>query len=381
MVEHKELAVRHNEEKIGLLSITRDTQVENGRLIQLLSINDENQEPLNANDTAFPLQGSADEVLRLMDKHWKQLKHEIEDIDDQAAYYFMAKTGRERDNSWHDFEKLYMQTLSDRFLEQESLEDAVDAGKLDEKAYPLTVITQRMNALRDVATYGTIKLDRFEKNIEDLCDLIYEQNDKVDNVIDGEETGGLQLATGGEGSDWSKIDDNEDKSDAEGIDDKEAGADRDDEDEEEREPWKASLDEVSLPWENEDYDPDDERDEHVQNLMDDFTNAVVDFTNSANQLWMNATTRIIDGVPPAQDDALITDMKQQLAKSLDVYEEFKSHAQELAVSAYELKPVFEALEDPDKGFEARMQKMISMASRPAALSETIRKSLPKSHER
>ena len=114
MVEHKELAVRHNEEKIGLLSITRDTQVENGRVIQLLSINDENHEPLNANDTEFPLQGSADEVLRLMDKHWKQLKHEIEDIDDQAAYYFMAKTGRERDNSWHDFEKLYMQTLCKR---------------------------------------------------------------------------------------------------------------------------------------------------------------------------------------------------------------------------------------------------------------------------
>jgi hypothetical protein len=238
-----------------------------------------------------------------------------------------------------------------------------------------------MDAMRTTAKKMKIPLDNFENQIRSLNARAYGAVALYDKIMLGDDKDELQLTAADNEYDdeeaWRGKTDDDDTPSPEEQECEECVAD-------ESEAWKESLEtdeSEKEPWQDEDFDPDDERDEKIDDLLEDYVNYVVDFSHVANRLWMDAVVQIKNGQPVTLNSNQIDGLKEIMRDTRKAYETFKEAAENTAAGQYELKPVFEHLEDEKYGTLARMQKLISMASRPKQLEETIKKALTKELER
>jgi hypothetical protein len=377
------MTLRDNEKVAGKLSLERQVYVmKDGLLEQNLSLN-ERDIPFDSREWQFTAKGSHDTLLAGLDKHWKRLKHEFDTLAEEAAFYHHAKTNSpiEGDESRREFVVQTAATLSDHMLRQEIPDEELEQAKISEKHYPVITISQRMDAMRTTAKKMKIPLDNFENQIRSLNARAYGAVALYDKIMLGDDKDELQLTAADNEYDdeeaWRGKTDDDDTPSPEEQECEECVAD-------ESEAWKESLEtdeSEKEPWQDEDFDPDDERDEKIDDLLEDYVNYVVDFSHVANRLWMDAVVQIKNGQPVTLNSNQIDGLKEIMRDTRKAYETFKEAAENTAAGQYELKPVFEHLEDEKYGTLARMQKLISMASRPKQLEETIKKALTKELER
>jgi hypothetical protein len=382
------IVLRENEKVAGNVSLERYVYVmKDGLLEQNLSIN-ERDIPVDAREWHFEVKGSHDTLLSSLDQHWRRLRREFNTLAEEAAYYHHAKTNSplEGDERRREFVISTATKLSSHLLAQTIPDEELTSGEIAESNYPVTTISQRMGAMRATARSMKIPLDSFEKHISSLNKYAHEAVALYEKAMLGNDDGsdnGQQLQSTAADSEY----DNEDAWRGEGEDEDTPPYEEQDCEEcsvDGAEAWRESLDDNDAekePWQDDDHDPDDERDEQIDDLLEDFMNYVMDFTHLANRLWMDAVVQIKEGQPVTLNKQQIAGMEKVMLETQQAYEKFKEASQDTAAGQYELKEVYDQLEDPERGIQARMQKLISMASRPQQLEETIKRALPKGLER
>ncbi len=360
-----------------------------GELAHFLSLVNPEDAPLVATDIKVRTIGSSDPQLDVLDNHWANLKEEVHTITEEAGYYYFAKTGKTESAATDAFIKHTLITVSGHLLSQNDLQLNLLNGEEGENDYPITSLSQRLDAMREVASHTGITFDAFEKAIDRLSTRTYEAADRFDDILNGYTKSDEEEAEKDDESwrtpessaedaepDWRPATE-EDLEDAQELSEEEI------EDIPDYNPEHDDCNEGGLatserePWEDDDHDDDDDRDEGLKAEMEDYVNYMVDFTNVANQIWMNAATRVTDGGHVELERDKVKEMREIMQHTQEAYDIFKARAEDLGTSSYEMKPVFEALEDPQKGTQAMMQKIISMASRPKHMEEAIKKVLPK----
>jgi hypothetical protein len=379
------IVLRENEKVAGNVSLERQVYAQkDGLLEQNLSIN-EKSIPVDAREWMFSVKGSYDTLLTGLDKHWKRLKNEFNTLAEEAAFYHHAKTNSpiEGDALRREFVLQTAITLSDHMLNQTIPDEELEQGKISEEHYPVITISHRMDAMRTTAQKMKIPLDGFENNIRGLSKRAYEAVAMYDKIVlgdDDEDKREMQhTAADSEYDDeesWRGNGEDEDTPPYEEQECEECGVD-------DVEAWKESLEdgeEEKEPWQDEDHDPDDERDDKIDDLLEDYVDYVVDFTHAANNLWMEAVVQIKNGQRVTFNSNQIDGLKDIMRDTRKAYEAFKEAAEATAAGQYELKAVFEHQEDEKQGTLPRMQKLISMASRPKQLEETIKKARTKGLE-
>ena len=98
---------------------------------------------------------------------------------------------------------------------------------------------------------------------------------------------------------------------------------------------------------------------------------------NADAVWLHAAQQIYKKEKVTVEPRRLEAMQYWMGEAQEAYEAFKQEASNLLEAQYELIPMFEALEDPEIGIQARMQQTISMASRPELLADAIRKEMPR----
>ena len=370
------IAMREEHHEEGHLRLERVLQADaGGKLHEIIALTRGIGAPLLQKTHEYKTVGTADIALQAVDDHWERLQSEFADINEEAAYYYYVKKGISDGSGLQKFQLHTSAELGEHLLEAKLTPEEIESGQLNEKNFPITHISHRMNAMRYAADDADISLDVFEEAIETLRNRTLASADAFDAVLDGhgtdDEAKDEQPLPGdhddGEGRDWEQVGEDFDRSQWEEVSEQELAAVPTEEDE------KAPP--TLHSWEDDDFDPDDERDENLRAEMEDYINYMTDFTVVANELWRNAVTRIADGDHVLLEEDKIHEMETIRQHAQEAYDIFKQQAENLGFGAYELKPVFDRFEDPDRGTEAMMNKIIRMASKPKKLETAIRKSL------
>ncbi len=303
----------------------------------------------------FSPNNSYDPYLSVIKHHWDNICDECIEIYELISLYHNIKS---RDEKILDGMMLHVfmdlaESLLDNFPPKEDLE----GGIRDHRFYPLTGISHRLRAIRDTTEdFDRIRLDRFEKYIHEVHKKslsALKLFEKATGIGDDERD--LQLTAG-----ESEFEDEDDWRDKDEDDVSEKDGDREIE-----------------PWEDEDYDPDEEREDEVDNLLENYVDNVADFVRAANFIWMEAVEKISEGQPVTENTEYIEKMKNARDAVDAAYANFKQATEDMAIAVFELKPLYELLEDEKRGPMARMDKLISLASRPAQLEKVIKEGMQK----
>lgn len=355
----------------GDLSLERVTYVEpGGKLSQDLSLAYKG-EIVTGSMWTFEPRASHDRHLSVLDFHWKHLREEFVEAAEQMAYYFHVKTGGSEDGDrQHVFNWDAIFNLS-FLLHQPMPDEELAQGTRQHKHYPLSCISQRLAAMRTAAKTCKIKTDRFEQAIMSLSKKAFSAVALYDQQTTGGEDDDELQYTAGE----NEFDDDEWR------ENNEDGPGDSEEDEWMRHQRQQQHRQSLEPWQDEDYDVDAEKEDKADTFLHDYVNYVVDFTNVANQIWMKAVMQIQDRQPVTVDQGALDTMQSVMHDTQAAYMRFKEATQDMAIGSYELQPVYEMLEDHKNGIQAKMQKIMSIASRPQELETIVKQGLPKARDR
>ncbi len=354
-------SLRDDRHSAGDFAITRETYVhDGGHVTQEFTLADKETLMVGA-QWDFQPQGSHDGTLKVLDHHWEKIGTEMKAVEALVRDYARVKLGDDKEPSVF-VKRSVMRDMSGLMFSQNMSDEECQKGVCNETYFPTTLISERLDAIRNAyrnENQNTARMDNFEKVLFGITLRLQKAEDIFDRATgDPEHNGGGLQGTAGE----SEYDD--DKS------------------------WRGNTPSGGKggkkrklqPWEDDNYDPDDKRDNKLYKLMQQYHASVIRFENAANRLWMDAVGQVMEKAPVTANEVELAKMRELMVKAAGIYEKLKDATQDSGVM-FELKPFHEKIEDPEKGMGARMQKAISMAARPQELEKIIRAGLSRPKER
>ncbi len=398
--------LRNETKTAGNVQFTREVYLEpDGTLTQELGLwkTDANNSMLGSAMWQFKTGKDYGRHLANLDTYWQKMSSEFDNITSRARQYVELKTesspsGKDK-ASIANIPARALAQIADNLLNQHPTDKEFATEIPHEQYTHLITINQRFKAVRTAAQAEHVKLDGFETAIMSLSHDVYDAIGKFDDVVLGAGTPDeiLQAANGDgeEAKDDNEVDDEawreSLKSDEELAgnapaqgDDDDMDAAQDDEDDQpiwqaqDADSWKSAGDPTAaLEFGTFGHDDaDSARDGKLDELVQAYLDKVNDFMDAAEFIWLDAATHIQHGTPVALHKNQIEGLKTIRDETQEAYDNFKEAAEDLASSSYELRDVYDALEDPDNGPIKRMQQIISLASRPDLLEDTIKKGMP-----
>lgn len=357
----------------GLLDISRETYIdENGILSHELAIwrIDSEDHLVHSEFREYEPGQNYKTLAANLDSQWKSTLKEFHGLCRRAREYAVLKADANT-----DLRDIVAATaishVAHNLLKPRHHHDEMVSDDLTDLAELNTTGSQRFNAVRRSAQESGIRMDAYEDNLLNITDTIREALNLYDEVVLG---AGYQ----------PDHDENRDEvprhhhDDDDDDDDKDKYCEADDDtpawQPEDADAWKrgAYQESVSIP-----ANIEDRRERELESQIMHYLDQLNGFMENADAIWLHAAQQIYKKEKVTIDPRRLEVMKYWMGEAQEAYEAFKQEAGNLLEAQYELIPMFEALEDPEIGIQARMQQAISMAGRPELLADAIRKEMPK----
>jgi len=384
---------------IGKAALSRVITLEEstGSLVQTIFVTYDNKAVGGGIPWRFDTDGgNRDNHLKALDSHWEALKFEFEELVADADFYHHIKENNE-DRASNPLLCEFLVEISNSLLSRDIPNEEFARGEIDQDHYPLTPVSHRMTALRHAVDSGRIdlrsyrdtvtpsaasgmELDVFEQAIMKLDKCVQDTSELYDTGMfgDDEYDGDNEevFETAGDGAEDEDDDDekdnfwrSEDEITKTKKDDFWRGGD---EHPEKKDDWWSDEEPEGKPGlEADDEDADEKQD--LADLLEDYLNYLVDFTNSANSLWIDVVESIYDNKPVTINEKELAEMDSCLEDSITAFKKFQNAAVDLPPAIYKkLIPVFDALEDGKEGPLALMKEIIEMATPPEKASTPAR---------
>jgi hypothetical protein len=385
--------LRDNVVSVDNIQLSREAYLEpDGKLTQEFGIWDHDSEKLLAAGQ-WQFEGVDDPKLHLrsLDSHWEQLSEEFKRVAEHARRYAAIKTG----GNEHDIKDITADAVKDMsqgLLYQYASDQDIAAGE-DNARIPLLSFSQRYMSIRESSYDSQVEFDDFEMAMIDLNMGVSKAIQRFDNIVHGmdadephtREENMENEAYGNEDDRGGDFDlDGGDDDDTPDFDRSGGGMATAGDDDDEKESWHTDADSWKKggSWNDDGFNPERERESQIDDIINRYLNQMKNFMQSAEELWLDAATQASEGKRVTRNDKALASMKYWQNEAAGSYEDFKEAlADASSLSVFELDPVYEPLDDEEKGPAASMQKLISMASRPELLESAIKKGLPPERKR
>jgi hypothetical protein len=362
-------AIRTGDYKNGTVALSREVFLDNNGMpfMELGMFSEPDKALLKATQWNFPTATRTEPLLDNMDAYWDKLCEELDVVSKQSRAYSLIKSRGNSDKA-ENFAQKTAYFLADNLLSQPLEDNKFIRQNLTDDMPALTTINQRYKAVRQAAGELDMNLDNFEKMVLRLSSDMHNAMNGYDDIRMGmDKQPPAQLAGGGE-EEFHPADDHDD--------------DKPKWEPEPSDAWKKGSEDVipAHAWENERDKEESQHDDHKNLLVTELLDQLNGFIGTADQIWMQAATQLGKSEKISIPEKQFETLRYWMEETEAAYDALKKST-ENDPDNFKLHDLFEGLEDEKTGFVMQMQKIVSTASRPDLLEDTIKRALPKSQDK